>query len=198
MSRRRRVEEAPPAFRCRTICHRLVAAEPWRGWDTHRAARAAAASYVACAVSPGWWCPQKPVDRRSQEVAKAVGGGYCRLQMPLPLPSWRPPPFQSIPAGPPQPPHPLTTGKQRSTMASCQTPTPGGMSGAPVTGAAPGGGLETGLGPPPPTPRANLFPRPLRQWPRRLAASDRKGCRLFFRLLGKRLRPRSPPLALRR
>ena len=28
---------------------------------------------------------QKPVDRRSEDVAKAVGGGYCRLQMPLRL-----------------------------------------------------------------------------------------------------------------
>ena len=29
--------------------------------------------------------PQKRVDRRLEEVAKAVGGGYCRLQMPLSL-----------------------------------------------------------------------------------------------------------------
>ena len=29
--------------------------------------------------------PQKPLDRRFEEVAKAVGGGYCRLQMPLKL-----------------------------------------------------------------------------------------------------------------
>ena len=29
--------------------------------------------------------PQKPLDRRLEEVAKAVGGGYCRLQMPLRL-----------------------------------------------------------------------------------------------------------------
>ena len=29
----------------------------------------------------GW--PQKQLDRRLEEVAKAVGGGYCRLQMPL-------------------------------------------------------------------------------------------------------------------
>ena len=29
--------------------------------------------------------PQKPLDRRLEEVAKAVGGGYCRLQMPLKL-----------------------------------------------------------------------------------------------------------------
>ena len=27
--------------------------------------------------------PQKRSDRRLEEVAKAVGGGYCRLQMPL-------------------------------------------------------------------------------------------------------------------
>ena len=27
--------------------------------------------------------PQKRLDRRLEEVAKAVGGGYCRLQMPL-------------------------------------------------------------------------------------------------------------------
>ena len=27
--------------------------------------------------------PQKPLDRPPKEVAKAVGGGYCRLQMPL-------------------------------------------------------------------------------------------------------------------
>ena len=29
--------------------------------------------------------PQKRLDRRLEEVAKAVGGGYCRLQMPLRL-----------------------------------------------------------------------------------------------------------------
>ena len=29
--------------------------------------------------------PQKRLDRRLEEVAKAVGGGYCRLQMPLKL-----------------------------------------------------------------------------------------------------------------
>ena len=29
--------------------------------------------------------PQKRLDRRSEEVAKSVGGGYCRLQMPLKL-----------------------------------------------------------------------------------------------------------------
>ena len=29
--------------------------------------------------------PQKRLDRRLEEVAKAVGGGYCRLQMPLGL-----------------------------------------------------------------------------------------------------------------
>ena len=27
--------------------------------------------------------PQKRLDRRLEEVATAVGGGYCRLQMPL-------------------------------------------------------------------------------------------------------------------
>ena len=27
--------------------------------------------------------PQKRLDRRLEEVAKAVGGGYCRLQVPL-------------------------------------------------------------------------------------------------------------------
>ena len=27
--------------------------------------------------------PQRRLDRRLEEVAKAVGGGYCRLQMPL-------------------------------------------------------------------------------------------------------------------
>ena len=29
--------------------------------------------------------PQKPLDRRLEEVAKAVRGGYCRLPMPLKL-----------------------------------------------------------------------------------------------------------------
>ena len=29
--------------------------------------------------------PQKRLDRRLEEVAKAIGGGYCRLQMPLRL-----------------------------------------------------------------------------------------------------------------
>ena len=33
---------------------------------------------------PQRW-PQKRLDRRLEEVAKAVGGGYCRLQMPLKL-----------------------------------------------------------------------------------------------------------------
>ena len=28
--------------------------------------------------------PQQRLDRRLEEVAKAVGGGYCRLQMPTP------------------------------------------------------------------------------------------------------------------
>ena len=27
--------------------------------------------------------PEKRLERRLEEVAKAVGGGYCRLQMPL-------------------------------------------------------------------------------------------------------------------
>ena len=36
--------------------------------------------------------PQTRLDRRLQEVAKAVGGGYCRLQMPLkPAPAVREP-----------------------------------------------------------------------------------------------------------
>ena len=30
--------------------------------------------------------PQKRLDRRVQEFAEAVGGGYCRLQMPVKLP----------------------------------------------------------------------------------------------------------------
>ena len=29
--------------------------------------------------------PKKRLDRRLEEVSKAVGGGYCRLQMPLKL-----------------------------------------------------------------------------------------------------------------
>ena len=29
--------------------------------------------------------PQKRLERRLEEVAKAVGGGYCRLRMPLSL-----------------------------------------------------------------------------------------------------------------
>ena len=29
--------------------------------------------------------PQRRLGRRLEEVAKAVGGGYCRLQMPLSL-----------------------------------------------------------------------------------------------------------------
>ena len=35
-------------------------------------------------ASEGKW-PQKRLDRRLEEVAKAVGGGYCRLQMPSKL-----------------------------------------------------------------------------------------------------------------
>ena len=34
--------------------------------------------------APQRW-PQRRLDRRLEEVAKAVGGGYCRLQMPLEL-----------------------------------------------------------------------------------------------------------------
>ena len=30
-------------------------------------------------------CPQRRLDRRLEEVAQAVGDGYCRLQMPLTL-----------------------------------------------------------------------------------------------------------------
>ena len=33
---------------------------------------------------PQRW-PQRRLHRRLQEVAKAAGGGYCRLQMPLKL-----------------------------------------------------------------------------------------------------------------
>ena len=65
--------------------------------------------------------PQKRFDRRLEEVAKAVWGGYCRLQMPLrPALGVRgtvagrrlgavegrggtPPPFQYIPRTPPPP-----------------------------------------------------------------------------------------------
>ena len=39
------------------------------------------------------WQPQKQLDRRLEEFAKAVGGGCCRLQMPLTPPlgiTWRP------------------------------------------------------------------------------------------------------------
>ena len=32
-----------------------------------------------------WTQPQKRLGRRLEEVTKAVGGGYCRLQMPLKL-----------------------------------------------------------------------------------------------------------------
>ena len=65
---------------------------------------------------------QKRLDRRSEEVAEAVGGGYCRLQMPLKLVlavretvavgrGWAPwrrgggglPPFQCIPGRCPTP-----------------------------------------------------------------------------------------------
>ena len=60
---------------------------------------------------------QRRLDGRLEEVAKAVGGGYCRLQMPLAIGTWREgdvpgrrlgalqgggggylPPFQCIPA----------------------------------------------------------------------------------------------------
>ena len=35
----------------------------------------------------GW--PWRQLGRRLEEVAKAVGGGYCRLQMPLKAGTWR-------------------------------------------------------------------------------------------------------------
>ena len=49
--------------------------------------------------------PQKRLGRRLEEVAKSVGGGYCRLQMPLNPAPWRGvgggylPPFQCIRGG---------------------------------------------------------------------------------------------------
>ena len=60
--------------------------------------------------------PQRRLGRRLEEVAKAVGGGYCRLQLPLRLAlgvrgtvaghrqgalegGWSPPPFQCLPLG---------------------------------------------------------------------------------------------------
>ena len=47
----------------------------------------------AMQAKEGWWGrgafegqgPQRRLDRRLEEVAKAVGGGYCRLQTPLSL-----------------------------------------------------------------------------------------------------------------
>ena len=63
--------------------------------------------------------PQQPLDKRLEEVGKAVAGGYCRLQMPLKLVlavretvarhrlgaleggGGGLPPFQCIPAPPP-------------------------------------------------------------------------------------------------
>ena len=67
---------------------------PWAG----AFGRALSTTERACAVlpppppirdalegqGPQRW-PQKRLDRRLEEVAKAVGGGYCRLQMPLSL-----------------------------------------------------------------------------------------------------------------
>ena len=77
--------------------------------------------------------PQKRLDRRLEEVAKAVGGGYCRLQMPLKIPlkmalavtetvaarrlgaleGGVPPPFQCIPAVGSPPGCTNTTAKER-------------------------------------------------------------------------------------
>ena len=34
---------------------------------------------------PGGWPQRRRLGRRLEEVAEAVGGGYCRLQMPLSL-----------------------------------------------------------------------------------------------------------------
>ena len=62
--------------------------------------RAAAPNHLVCPVKgdrggggdalegkrPQRW-PQRRLGRRLEEVAKAVGGGYCRLQMPLKLAS---------------------------------------------------------------------------------------------------------------
>ena len=79
--------------------------------------------------------PQRRLDRRLEEVAEAVGGGYCRLQMPLRLalgvtgtvaerPGAPLPPFplhlcpaSFIPLSPSQAPH-LTPDGGRTTTPS--------------------------------------------------------------------------------
>ena len=86
--------------------------------------------------------PQQRLGRRLWEVAKAVGGGYCRLQMPLKLAvgvrdtvaghtlgaleggsGGTSPPFHCIPA-PPLPP-PLERSPGRDAQTSLQSPFPG-------------------------------------------------------------------------
>ena len=82
--------------------------------------------------------PQKRLDGRLEEVAKAVGGGYCRLQMPLKLAlavgetvagrrlgalqGGEPPPFEFIPDPPPPAPVLLRSALQIGPKAPVDCP----------------------------------------------------------------------------
>ena len=99
--------------------------------------------------------PQRRLGRRLEEVAKAVGGGYCRLQMPLRLANaagsrWIP--------GPPRPPPPFSPSDSQSPRPSCGCGTAvwhgGGLWGGGGGDAEhPGPHARVGGAPPPPLTR---------------------------------------------
>ena len=81
--------------------------------------------------------PQRRLDRRLEEVAEAVGGGYCRLQMPLKLALA----VRETVAGhrlgglegvtPPLHMHPWVRGPALSYCEACTGPSDGGGGGVP-------------------------------------------------------------------
>ena len=65
-------------------CKHSAPAECRRENGTQQTGRGSGGADALEGKWPQRW-PQKRSDRRLEEVAKAVGGGYCRLQMPLKL-----------------------------------------------------------------------------------------------------------------
>ena len=84
----RPVSHVSPQIRASPVlCHRVTGNSSPRRVRHHRPVQWAGASTfkgLARDASEGKG-PQRRLDRRLEEVAKAVGGGYCRLQMPLKL-----------------------------------------------------------------------------------------------------------------
>ena len=65
--------------------HRPVGGRPPGSSSTLDRRVPAAGGWVALEGEGPQRRPQRRLDRRLEEVAKAVGGGYCQLQMPLKL-----------------------------------------------------------------------------------------------------------------